>query len=135
MRDLGRGVGGVLVERLRAQQRVGQRLELAAVLVEQPRDLAVGLLDDPPHLLVDEALGQLGRLAGAGQQRALLLRGSTAIGPIASLIPQRPTMPRAIWVSCWMSDSAPVVIVPNTTSSATRPPSATLILASSQLSS
>ena len=61
--------------------------------------------------------------------------GRTAIGPIASLIPQRPTIPRAIDVSCWMSDSAPVVIVPNTTSSATRPPSATLILAFSQDSS
>ena len=34
---------------------------------------------------------------------------ATAIGPMTSLIPQRPTMPRAIWVSCWMSDSAPVV--------------------------
>ena len=35
-------------------------------------------------------------------------RGSTAIGPTASLMPQRPTMLRAISVSCWMSDSAPV---------------------------
>jgi len=34
------------------------------------------------------------------------------IGPSLSLIPQRPTIWRAIWVSCWMSDSAPVVIVP-----------------------
>ena len=38
-------------------------------------------------------------------------RGSTATGPIARLIPQRPTMWRAIAVSCWMSDSAPVVEV------------------------
>ena len=38
--------------------------------------------------------------------------GSTAIGPIASLMPQRPTIWRAIAVSCWMSDSAPLVIVP-----------------------
>ena len=38
--------------------------------------------------------------------------GSTAIGPIAWLIPQRPTIARAIPVSCSMSDSAPVVIVP-----------------------
>ena len=38
--------------------------------------------------------------------------GSTAIGPMLRLMPQRPTMPRAIPVSCWMSDSAPVVIVP-----------------------
>ena len=33
--------------------------------------------------------------------------GITAIGPIARLMPQRPTMWRAIRVSCWMSDSAP----------------------------
>ena len=38
--------------------------------------------------------------------------GSTAIGPTDSLIPQRPTIWRAIAVSCWMSDSAPAVIVP-----------------------
>ena len=36
--------------------------------------------------------------------------GITAIGPIARLMPQRPTMWRAIRVSCWMSDSAPVVM-------------------------
>src|SRR3712207_8953519 len=28
--------------------------------------------------------------------------GSTAIGPIALLIPHRPTIPRAMPVSCWM---------------------------------
>ena len=55
--------------------------------------------------------------------------GRTATGPIASLMPQRPTIRRAISVSCWMSDSAPVVISPRTSSSATRPPSATLIFA------
>ena len=65
------------------------------------------------------------RRAGAGCGRP---RGSTAIGPTASLMPQRPTMLRAISVSCWMSDSAPVVISPKTISSATRPPRATLIL-------
>jgi hypothetical protein len=35
----------------------------------------------------------------------------------------------AISVSCWMSDSAPVLVSPSTTSSAARPPSATLIFA------
>ena len=40
------------------------------------------------------------------------LRPSTAIGPTTSLIPQRVTMPRAMFVSCWMSDSAPVVVSP-----------------------
>ena len=53
--------------------------------------------------------------------------GSTAIGPTASLMPQRPTIWRAMPVSCWMSDSAPAEIEPYTTSSAIRPPSATLI--------
>jgi hypothetical protein len=56
--------------------------------------------------------------------------GSTDTGPTLSLIPHRPTIERAIWVSCWMSDSAPVVISPYTTCSATRPPSDTRILAS-----
>ena len=37
--------------------------------------------------------------------------GSTATNPTASLIPQRPTIPRASIVACWMSDSAPVVMV------------------------
>ena len=51
--------------------------------------------------------------------------------PTFSLMPQRCTIPRAIWVTCWMSDSAPVVMSPNASSSATRPPSATRILARS----
>ena len=38
--------------------------------------------------------------------------GSTAIGPTLSLIPQRPTIWRAIAVTWSMSDSAPVVMVP-----------------------
>jgi len=45
-------------------------------------------------------------------------------------MPQRPTICRVIAVACWMSDSAPVVIVPKTISSAARPATATLILAS-----
>ena len=57
--------------------------------------------------------------------------GSTASGPTASLIPQRPTICLAIPVNWRMSDSAPVVVSPNTTSSAARPPSATLIFARS----
>ena len=38
--------------------------------------------------------------------------GITAIGPISGLMPQRPTIWRAIPVSCWMSDSAPAEIEP-----------------------
>ena len=39
-------------------------------------------------------------------------RGATATNPTSSLIPQRSTIPRAIAVACWMSDSAPVVMSP-----------------------
>ena len=49
-------------------------------------------------------------------------------------MPQRLTMPRAIRVTCWMSDSAPVVVSPNTSSSATRPPTDTRIFARSSSS-
>ena len=53
------------------------------------------------------------RRSTPGQQDAVLrARRLTATGPIASLMPQRPTMPRAIWVRFWMSDSAPVVVSP-----------------------
>ena len=38
--------------------------------------------------------------------------GMTATGPIFGLMPQRPTIWRAMRVSCWMSDSAPALIVP-----------------------
>src|SRR5215207_3724231 len=58
-RNLSGRVGGILVERLLAQQRLGERVELAAVLGEQVADLGVGLFDDPPDLLVDEPLGRL----------------------------------------------------------------------------
>ena len=40
--------------------------------------------------------------------------GRTLTNPIASLMPQRPTIWRAIVVTWSMSDSAPVLIVPNT---------------------
>ena len=54
-------------------------------------------LDDPPHLLVDQLLRARRDLGRAGQQRPARRRtGSTASGPIASLIPQRPTIWRAI---------------------------------------
>src|SRR5262249_54570745 len=57
-------------------------------------------------------------------------RGSSTTGPSVELIPQRPTIRRASSVNCSRSDSAPVLISPKTTSSATRPPSDTLIFAS-----
>ncbi len=69
-------------------------------------------VDDPPHLAVDEPCVACETSEAPGQQRPLASDGSTAIGPIDSLIPQRPTIWRAIAVSCWMSDSAPAVIVP-----------------------
>ena len=51
--------------------------------------------------------------AAPGQQRpARLARAAPRPGRATRLIPQRPTIARAIPVSCSMSDSAPVVIVP-----------------------
>ena len=60
--------------------------------------------------------------------------GATVRKPTFSLIPQRSTIPRARRVTCWMSDSAPVVASPKTSSSATRPPTDTRIFARSSLS-
>ena len=39
------------------EQRVRERVELRPVLAEQYDDLAMGLLDDPADLVVDELLG------------------------------------------------------------------------------
>ena len=86
---------------------------LARCSVSSAVTACVALVDDPLDLLVDQPLGLLrglGRRPGSSGPRAS--EGSTAIGPIARLIPQRPTIARAIPVSCSMSDSAPVVIVP-----------------------
>ena len=60
--------------------------------------------------------------------------GATVRKPTFSLIPQRCTIPRAMRVTCWMSDSAPVVDSPKTSSSAARPPSDTRIFARSSCS-
>ena len=59
--------------------------------------------------------------AAPGRKGPAPSRGITATGPIAGLMPQRPTIWRAISVSCWMSDSAPVLVSPKTISSAARP--------------
>ena len=111
-RDAGGGVGVGRVERLGVEQRVGEAVELVAVLGEQLRDLARARprrSGAPPRrsATASAARSRSRRGAAAPARRA----GSTAIGPSFSLIPQRPTIWRAIWVSCWMSDSAPVVIV------------------------
>jgi hypothetical protein len=82
------------------------------------------------HLVVDELLRVRRDLCDSRKERL----GSTETRPIASLMPQRPTIWRAISVSCWRSDSAPVDGSSKTISSAARPPSETLILASSSLS-
>ena len=64
---------------------------------------------------------------GSNGPRAV--RGQDRERADVSLMPQRPTMWRAIPVSWSISDSAPVVVWPYTSSSAARPPSATLIFA------
>ena len=48
-----------LVERLRLQERRGERDQLVAVRGEQAGRLALALLDDPPHLGVDQLGGRL----------------------------------------------------------------------------
>ena len=103
------GVGVVLVERLVLEQRGGERVELAAVLRSSATTSLVRLVDDAAHLVVDELAACAGETSAApGRNGPAPSRGSTATGPIAELMPQRPTIWRAISVSCWMSDSAPV---------------------------
>ena len=58
------------------------------------------------HWVRGEVSGELG---SSGVCPSL---GRSVTGPSLSLIPQRPTIWRAIWVSCCRSDSAPVVIFP-----------------------
>src|SRR5437588_118221 len=74
-RALGPGdpVGVDLVERLAFEERPGERLELVAVGLELGERRALALLEDPPHLLVDELAGALGRVAGAGEERRLVV--------------------------------------------------------------
>ena len=93
------------------------------------------VVDEPPDLLVDEAPASPRRPPSPanGFRRPAGSDGDRS--PISSLMPQRPTIARAMPVTCSMSDSAPVVMSPKTISSATRPPSATSILASSACSS
>ena len=53
-----------------------------------------------------------GSILSAESGRATGSRGATATKPTSSLIPQRSTIPRAMAVACWISDSAPVVASP-----------------------
>ena len=115
--------------RARAAPRPARRARSRSSL-EQLAHLVVRLVDDAAHLGVHQLLGGLGRprrrpAAAARRRRAARRPGSRP----SSLMPQRPTMPRAIPVTCWMSDSAPVVSSPKTISSATRPPQRHLDLA------
>ena len=112
------------------EQRLASESSLARFSRSSVEHLGVRLVDDAAHLLVDEPLRVRRDLGCAGQEGPAPSRGTTATGPIAGLMPQRPTIWRAISVSCWMSDSAPVLVSPKTISSAARPPSATLIFAS-----
>ena len=89
-----------------------ERVKAAAFALEQPDDLYFGLLDDSPRLFVDafQRRGRGGRQPGSRKPSC----GPSAIasGPSSSLMPQRATIPRAIIVRFWMSDSAPVVVSP-----------------------
>ena len=125
------GVGVGLVERLVLEQGGDERVEVArgaraaASATSACAVSTIRLTSSSTSCWVASEVS-----ATPGSSGPMPSCGSTAIGPIARLMPQRPTMWRAIRVSCWMSDSAPVVRSPNTISSAARPPSATLICAS-----
>ena len=116
-RGHGRGVdaGGlvrlVLVQRLVLEQGARERLEALALALEQRDRLLLGLVDDLADLLVDQPLGVLGRLRepGSSGPRARTVRRRPRRSRRSS---PAPTMLRAIRVSCWMSDSAPVVVSP-----------------------
>src|SRR5215831_8712094 len=53
-RHTGGGVGVERVQRLGPQQRLGEALELLAMVAEQAGDLLVRSLDEAAHLLVDQ---------------------------------------------------------------------------------
>jgi predicted metal-dependent hydrolase len=55
-RDACGGVGVRRVEGLGCEERLGNAVELLAMLRKQIGGLGVGLLDDSPHLLVDQPL-------------------------------------------------------------------------------
>src|SRR5256885_6207126 len=54
--DSGRGIRVHLVERLVLEERTGEGVELDALARQQGDRLVVQLVDDPPHLLVDDLL-------------------------------------------------------------------------------
>jgi hypothetical protein len=111
----------------RARAAPGQRLQAGLLLLEEGEDVALGLVHDARASSSTSCCmaGDTGAPPGGGAPS--WAASATASGPMASLIPHRPTMPRTICVRFWMSDSAPVVISPYTSCSAARPPSATLI--------
>jgi hypothetical protein len=61
----------VLVERLALEQRARERFEIGAMRGEQPIGVAVTLLDDAPHLGVDQLGGRLACRAAAGRPAAV----------------------------------------------------------------
>ena len=93
------------------EQRAGQRLQARALALDEQRPCrcsassTIRRTSSSTSCCVSLGGRRLARAAACRPARP----SATAIGPMTSLIPQRPTMPRAIWVICWMSDSAPVV--------------------------
>ena len=70
-REPGRGVRLRPFERLRLEERLGERVEPFAVVGEQLHRLVVRLADDAPHLVVDPLPSPLGDLRVAGVARAV----------------------------------------------------------------
>jgi hypothetical protein len=111
-RDPGRSVGVVLAKGLVGDEAVGERLEVVAVLLEKREHVVVRVGDDPAHLFVNQPLRLRRGDLGPGRSGLSLWEGRAVIGPMTSLVPQRPTIWRAIAVTCSRSDSAPAVCVP-----------------------
>src|SRR5437588_72609 len=113
------------LEGLPLEQRLGDPVEDILVLGEHRPRASVALVDDPAHFLVD-LVGDLLRVVPALHQipaeeyRPVL--GAERQRPSLSDIPNSVTILRASSVAFSKSLAAPVVISPNTISSATRPP-------------
>ena len=107
--DVGRGVGVLLVERLVLEQRLGEGVQLVAVVAAAARRPARAPRRRSGASPRRSAPASARRPRSRPGRAARPSAGATASGPIAGLMPQRATIWRTISVSCWMSDSAPVV--------------------------
>jgi hypothetical protein len=79
------------------QERARKSLEALALPREQIDHVLLSRVDDAAGLLVASSCVRGEAPSEPGRSIPSWRPSPTAIGPITSLIPQRPTMPRAIW--------------------------------------